>query len=139
MTTPSADTVRPQSGRILLLLGLALAVVGLAAYIVQIRARVLAAPWYLPIATTVGVLLVLAALVQTRGVWRLLMLLLLTLVAGAEWTFLIGTRLPAYNGPILAGAPFPAFSSMRSDGTTFTQRDLGGDKNDVLVFFRGRW
>jgi hypothetical protein len=28
---------------------------------------------------------------------------------------------------------------MRADGSPFTQRDLEGDQNNVMVFFRGRW
>jgi peroxiredoxin len=49
------------------------------------------------------------------------------------------TRLPLYKGPVAMGRPFPAFATVRADGSPFTQRDLQGDKNSVLVFFRGRW
>ena len=97
------------------------------------------APWYAPIAATLGVLLIAVALWQARSVWRLLALLLIVLLAGAEWAFMLETRLPAYAGPVAAGQPFPEFTTVRADGTPFTQRDLEGDQNNVMVFFRGRW
>ncbi len=65
--------------------------------------------------------------------------MLVVLVAGATWAFLLATRLPAYTGPIAVGQPFPVFTTMRADGTVFTQRNLQGGPNSVLVFFRGRW
>ncbi len=48
-------------------------------------------------------------------------------------------RLPAYTGPVTVGQSFPPFATTRSDGTAFTQSDLQGEANNVLVFFRGRW
>jgi cytochrome oxidase Cu insertion factor (SCO1/SenC/PrrC family) len=96
-------------------------------------------PWYLPIAAVLGVLLVLASLWQARSVWRVLALLLVVLIAGAEGSFLYAMRLPRYEGPVAVGQPFPAFKTARADGSEFTQRDLEGDKHNVLVFFRGRW
>jgi cytochrome oxidase Cu insertion factor (SCO1/SenC/PrrC family) len=109
------------------------------AYIVQIRAHRLTAPWYLPIAATIGLGLVAVSLWRARSVWRVLALVLVVLVAGAAWTFLLGTRLPPYTGPVAVGRPFPAFETVRADGTPFTQRDLQGKQNSVMVFFRGRW
>ena len=79
------------------------------------------------------------SLSQARTVWRVLALLLVMLFAGAEWMFMYKERLPAYTGPVATGRPFPAFATTRADGTPFTQRDLQGDSNNVLVFFRGRW
>jgi hypothetical protein len=61
------------------------------------------------------------------------------LLAGAEWAMMFAMRLPSYTGPIAAGRAFPAFATMRSDGTPFTHDNLKGDQNTVLVFFRGRW
>ena len=60
-------------------------------------------------------------------------------LAGAEGAFLAALRLPAYTGPVAAGRPFPAFATIRADGTPFTQSDLEGDQDTVMVFFRGRW
>ncbi len=139
MTITSSDAPPRSSGRIFLLLGLGLAVLGVIAYVIQIEARNLTAPWYVPIASTVGVVFLVVALWKGRTVWRILALLLVVLLAGFEWTFLLATRLPAYNGPVAVGQPFPAFTTMRADGTSFTKRDLEGDQNSVLVFFRGRW
>ena len=31
------------------------------------------------------------------------------------------------------------WTGTRADGTPFTSRDLEGDRDNVLVFFRGRW
>jgi len=93
----------------------------------------------MPVAATIGVLLLMLSLWHARTVWRVLGLLLVLLVAGAEWTFLVGTRLPDYTGPVVTGKSFPAFATARADGSSFTQRDLEGDRTNVLVFFRGRW
>ena len=93
----------------------------------------------MPIAATLGVVLIAAALWQARSIWRILALLLIVLLAGAEWAFLMETRMPAYTGPVAAGQSFPAFATQQADGTPFTQADLVGDQKTVMVFFRGRW
>jgi hypothetical protein len=121
------------------MLGLGLAALGIVAYVVQIKAQRLTAPWYMPIAATLGLVFLAVSLWKKRTVWRILALLLVGLLAGAEWTFLLAARLPAYTGPVVAGQAFPAFTTIRADGETFTERDLEGDQNSVLVFFRGRW
>jgi hypothetical protein len=139
MTTSSAPAPRSYPGRLFLALGFAVAVVGIVAYVVQLSALRLTTPWYMPIAATLGAALVALSLWRARTVWRVLALLLLVLLAGAEWAFLLQTRLPAYTGPVAAGRPFPAFETVRADGSPFTQRDLEGDQDSVLVFFRGRW
>jgi hypothetical protein len=139
MTTSSAAAPHRCPGRLFLALGLGVAALGVIGYVVQIAAQRLTTPWYVPWAATLGVALVAVSLWQARTVWRVLALLLLVLLAGAEWTFLLGMRLPAYTGPVAAGQPFPGFATTRADGTPFTQRDLEGDQNNVLVAFRGRW
>jgi hypothetical protein len=139
MDTSSLSPPRPSSGRLLLFLGLGVAALGLVACVVQFSLNRLVTPWYLPSTATLGVLCVGLALYQRRTVWRLLALLLLLVLAGGEWWFLLGLRLPPYTGPIAVGKSFPAFETTRSDGTRFTQRDLEGQQNQVLVFFRGRW
>src|SRR5690242_12745589 len=139
MTTSSPTAPRPYPGRLLVALGLAVAALGILAYVVQLWALRLTTPWYMPIAATLGAALAALALWRARTVWRVLALLLLVLLAGAEWAFLLGLRLPAYAGPVAAGQSFPAFETVRADGTPFTQHDLVGDQDSVLVFFRGRW
>ena len=127
-------------GRLCLLLGLACAVVGRVAYVVQFYLKNLMMPWYMPIMAVIGVALVAASLWEKRTVWRVLALMVVGLLAIAEIAFLYAVRLPPYTGPVTAGLPFPAFATRRSDGSLFTQRDLSsGDLSSVLVFFRGRW
>src|SRR5205807_2396371 len=114
------------------------AAVGILGYAAQIAARHLTTPWYLPATAALAVVLLVAALWRKRTVWRVVALVLVVLLAAAEWGFLLTTRLPPYTGPVAAGQPFPAFTTTRADGTPFTQHDLEGDRNHVLVFFRGR-
>jgi hypothetical protein len=139
MTNSSRATPQRFHGRLFLLLGVALAVMGVAAYAVQISLQRLMAPWYMPILASLGVVLVFMSMLQSRTVWRVLALLAIVGLASAEWAILYALRLPAYTGPIAAGQPFPAFEAIRADGTPFTERDLAGDNHNVLVFFRGRW
>ena len=112
---------------------------GVLAYVAQVAALQLRMPWYLPITGTIALMLVILSLKQKRSVWRFLALVFVLLLTGMEWMFVFGGRLPAYRGPVAVGKPFPAFATLRADGTPFTERDLGGAQNDVIVFFRGRW
>ena len=139
MTTSSHAAPRRYPGRLFLALGLSVAALGVIGYVVQFAAQRLTTPWYVPCAATLGVALVALSLGRARTVWRALALLLLVLLAGAEWALLQQMRLPAYTGPVAEGQRFPAFVTSREDGTPFTQLDLEGDQDSVLVFFRGRW
>ena len=130
---------RRAPGRLLLGLGLLLPILGVAGYAAQLAAHRLTTPWYMPVAATLGAACVAVALWQARSVWRGLALLLVALFAGATWLLLLALQLPAYAGPVAAGQPFPAFATARADGTPFTHHDLAGDRDTVLVFFRGRW
>lgn len=121
------------------MLGIGLSALGLIAYAFQVWLQQLTAPWYLPLVTTLGVVLVVLSLWRKRTVWRFVALTLFLLVAGAAWMFVLVTQLPPYTGPVALGQPFPAFATAHSDGHPFTQDDLQGDQNSVLVFFRGRW
>jgi hypothetical protein len=138
MTIASAAP-RRYPGRLLLFLGLGLAILGVVGYVVQIALQRLVTPWYLPGLATLGVVLLVASLWQALTVWRVLALIPIMLLAGATWAFLLMTRLPAYGGPVKAEDPFPAFVTKRADDMTFTERHLEGKQNNVLVFFRGRW
>jgi hypothetical protein len=130
---------RQYPGRYYLALGLIVPFLGIIAYFVQLWMERLTMPWTAPLAATLGVVLVLFALWQARSVWRVLALVFVVLIAGAEWAFLYGMRLPEYKGPVAVDQSFPTFKAARSDGSEFTDRDLQGDKDNVLVFFRGRW
>ena len=139
MNTTSTAAPRRYPGRLWLAVGLGLPVLAVIGYAVQIAAQRLTTPWYLPAATALGAALLIVALWRARTVWRVLALLVVLLLAGAEGALLLGARLPAYTGPVAEGRPFPAFETKRADGAAFTQRDLEGGQNNVLVFFRGRW
>jgi hypothetical protein len=126
-------------GRRLLLVGLALAVLGVVAYLLQLALGRLVTPWYMPALASLGALCAIMSLVNRRTAWRIVALSALLLLAGAEWAMLFALRLPSYSGPIVAGRPFPRFETIRADGTPFGQTELTGRENNVLVFFRGRW
>jgi hypothetical protein len=139
MTTSSAAPRRPFLGRLLLALGLALPALGIIGYIVQFANQRLTAAWYVPFAATLGVVCLVVSLGLRRTVWSGLALVLVLLLAAAEWAMVLHMRLPAYAGPVAAGKPFPDFKTARADGTSFTERDLEGNQDSVMVFFRGRW
>jgi hypothetical protein len=126
-------------GRRYLLLGLGLAVLGVAAYVVQLSLGRLVIPWYMPALASLGVVLVTMSVFESRTTWRIVALSAVVLLAGAEWAMLFAMRLPPYAGPISVGQPFPAVETTRADGTPFAQSDLAGGRKNVLVFFRGRW
>jgi hypothetical protein len=139
-SAPPVVQVQKSSGRWLIALGLVLAVAAPLAYGWQIQNKRLFAPWYVPVVGTVAVGLLLVALARRRSVWRFFLVGLLTVLALGEWSFLLWVgRLPAYAGPVAEGKDFPQFTTTRSDGTAFDQQALRGDKNTVLVFFRGHW
>jgi hypothetical protein len=139
MTGPSDATPDRSRGRLLLLAGLALPALGVAAYAAQLYFSRLILPWYMPALALLGVVLVALSLRRRRTVWRALALAAVVLFAGAEAAALNAMRLPPYAGPVTVGRPFPAFEAKRADGSAFTQDDLIGDQNVAFVFFRGRW
>jgi hypothetical protein len=139
MATSSAPTPRCSPGRAWTALGLGFAFLGVIGYAMQLWLRHLTTPWYLPALATLGLVCVGVSIWRARTVWRWLALLLVLMFAGASWAFVVLTRLPAYTGPVAVGQPFPAFATLRADGTPFRQQDLVGGKKSVLVFFRGRW
>ena len=52
---------------------------------------------------------------------------------------LVGMAAPPYLGPVTVGQAFPNFETRLASGEAFQQGDLKGDKNTVLVFYRGHW
>lgn len=137
--TATATDPPDNPGRGLLWLGLLVGLLVPLVYAAQVQARWLSAPWYMPILGTLAVGLVIYALIQRRSFVRFLVLGLLGLLATGEWAMVVGTRLPAYTGPMAVGKPFPAFAAVRADGTPFTEADFRGPGRTILVFFRGRW
>jgi len=134
----AATGKRRYPGRQFLWAGIALAILGPAAYAIQLWARQLFTPWYVPAIGTVGAALVIMALVSARSVGRLLALVLVGILAAREWYLMLElAKLPAYAGPLEVGKPVPAFEARLADGSEFRPGDLSG-KNTLLVFFRGR-
>jgi hypothetical protein len=128
------------AGRLYLTAGLVLGLLGPLAYAGQLAAKQLTVPWYVPLLGTAGAILIVLSLARSRGVVRLLCAGLFVFLAVGEWYFLLSmSKLPAYAGPVAVGEPFPAFATAWADGAPFTQADLAGNKNTILVFFRGRW
>jgi hypothetical protein len=140
------DTLRPEparrsrAGRLYLFLGLLLVVAGPLLFYVQLRAKILRVPVYVPILATLGVGLMIFALTQARSVTRWVVVVLFTAFTAFTWAAaVVELRTPPYEGPARAGQAFPAFTTTRADGSPFTQDNFKGDKNTVLFFFRGRW
>jgi hypothetical protein len=139
MTTAPIATQARTGGRLLLISGLVLPFLGIAAFVVQVSLSRLMLPWYVPALALLGVVFVAVSLWRRRTVWRVLALVVVVLLAGLEMAALYAMRLPPYAGPVAVGRPMPAFEAKRADGTAYTQNDLTGERNQVLVFFRGRW
>src|SRR5262245_4121082 len=127
-------------GRPLLLLGVFLAVAGPALMmLLTFAAKILITPWYAPVLGTLGVALIILALVRSRSIWRWTAMVIFTLFVAFQWWALFAMRTPAYTGPVKDGEPFPAFATTLADGSAFTQHDLKGNQNTVMIFFRGHW
>ncbi|SRR5579885_1486737 len=141
MSTTSPPLAPPKSGgRLLLWLGILAAPAGIVAYALQMRAGNLTAPWYVPALATAGTALILVALLRRFSAWRVAALVLVGALTAFEWWALLGPmKLPAYAGPVSESKPFPEFTAARADGSAFTQDDLKGDRDTVMVFFRGHW
>lgn len=137
------DVYKPTAqhpGRSLLLLGMFVAVAGTALmFLMTFALKILVAPWYAPILGTVGVALIILALRRSRSMWRWTALVFFTLFTAFQWWALFAMRTPAYTGPVKDGQPFPAFATTLADGSSFTQDNLKGDQNTIMIFFRGHW
>jgi hypothetical protein len=128
------------SGRPMLLLGILIALAGpVLLFLLMFVAKILLTPWYAPLLGTIGVALIVLALMRSRSIWRWTAVVIFAAFAAFEWWALLAMRTPAYTGPVKDGKPFPAFATTLADGTTFTQADLQGDRSTVMVFFRGHW
>lgn len=120
-------------------IGIACVVLGLAYYFFEFfLLKHLITPWYVPILSTVGLVLLFVWFLRKPGWRRAVSLVLILFVTGAEWAF-IGwvSKSPPYDGPGV-GEPFPNFAVSDADGVPFTNKDLAG-RPAVLVFYRGHW
>ena len=133
-------TTTRHPGRPLLFLGLFLAIAGpVVTILLTFAAKILITPWYAPVLGTLGLALIVLALKRSRSIWRWTAVVIFTLLVAFQWWVLFAMRTPAYTGPVKDGQPFPAFATTLADGSAFTQDDLKGDQNTVMVFFRGHW
>jgi hypothetical protein len=133
-------TIARHPGRALLLVGVLVAVAGPALMILlMFAAKLLITPWYAPLLGTLGVALIILAMVRSRSIWRWTALVIFTLLVAFQWWALVAMRTPAYTGPVKDGQPFPKFATTLADGSAFTQADLKGGQDTVMVFFRGHW
>jgi hypothetical protein len=138
---PSNTTVNaPRRSWPLFLLGGLLFVLGPAIYFVQFKLGHLDMPWHLPVLATVGVLCIAASVLQRRGVWRSLGLVLFALLCGFEWYLvLVFGNTPPYDGPAKVGYKVPEFAATYADGRSFANKDLEDGQRTVLLFYRGHW
>ena len=135
-----AEQTHHYDGRLWLFLGVLVALSGVAIYAIQLQMKILVTPWYAPILATIGTLLVVAALLRSRTVWRWAATGCFTLFAAAQWLMmLVALSAPAYTGTAVAGQPFPDFTTTLANGSAFSLEDFKGDQSTVLLFFRGRW
>ena len=102
--SPPVPRVRPVPGKLYLGLGIVLVLSGPLLYTLQIQAKLLSVPWYALLLASVGVVLLLLAVLRRPTVWRLAALVLGGLLAGAQGYFLLVlSKVPAYTGPVVAG------------------------------------
>src|SRR6516162_3044760 len=133
-------TITRHPGRSLLFFGMFLAIAGpVLMMLLTFAAKILITPWYAPVLGTLGVALIILALMRSRSIWRWTAVVIITLFVAFQWYVPLAMRLPAYTGNVKEGQPFPAFATTLADGSAFTQDDLKGDRSTVMVFFRGHW
>lgn len=140
-TMTEAPVAEKTRGRSYFWAGIILALLALGLVFVQYGVfKQLMLPWYAPILTTCGALLLLLSLASRRTFTRIIAFLLVGGLSGLLWFFLgVYSKLPAYQGPAEVGKPVPAFQTQLADGRTFTDQDLRGKERSVIVFYRGRW
>jgi hypothetical protein len=137
VTRPTNSRARPW---LFFLLGVLCFLAGPAGYAAQLAQARLTAPWFVPALATLGLLWMVLSVLQRRGVFRTVGLVVFALVCGLEWfMMLVVFRTPPYEGPAQVGQKVPPFAAARADGTMFSDKDLRSARPTVLHFFRGRW
>lgn len=138
METPTAADP-PARGWPFLLTGICFFVLGLGIYCAQLVLGVLTTPWYVPILSTVGVVLMAVSAVQRGGMARSIALGLFVVICAFQWYFVaVLTKTPVYEGPDI-GEKAPAFAAIAADGKAFTEKDLADGNRTAFVFYRGHW
>ena len=137
MTPPPTTPARTALGTWLISLGVAVPAVGLGLYLLKISSQEVPSPWILPLTGTLGLAHVGAGLWQRGTVLRWLVLVVVLLFAGAEWAFVLLTRLPTYAGPArLASASQNSKRSARM-GQRSRNKIWKGPKTTSWSFFAG--
>jgi hypothetical protein len=127
-------------GRWYFWLGIGLCLLGPILNMVLMQMGRLDGLWYALALATVGVGLLLVAVIQRMGIARIVFLALFGLFCAFQWLLVVFiSKLPAYEGPARAGDKLPAFTTTLADGSDFTEKDLESGQPTVLVFFRGHW
>src|SRR5262245_17276925 len=83
-TAPANNRSR---GRAYFWAGIGACLLGLGLVVAQFSLKPLGVPWYAPILATLGVALLIVALIRRRTVSRVIALVLVTALAGYEWYF----------------------------------------------------
>ena len=140
MQSAVSDAPLPPRRAPLFLAGALLFVVGPIVYAVQLQIPYLAVPWYLPVLSTLGILLMAFSAWLRRSIWRGVVLAVFTVLCGFQWFFFTALAVtPPYTGPAQVGSRVPDFTTKLADGAAFASADLQDGKRRVLLFFRGRW
>src|SRR5579864_6419659 len=87
-------------GRSWLLLGVLVAIAGpVVNILLMFAARILITPWYAPLLGTLGLALIILALLRSRSLWRWTSVVFVTLLVAFQWWVVLAMRTPAYTGP----------------------------------------
>jgi hypothetical protein len=127
-------------GRLYFWLGIGLSLLGPILNMILMQMGHLGLHWYALALSTVGVGLLLVAVIRRAGIARIVFLALFGLLCAFQWFVVVFiSKLPAYDGPARPGDKLPAFTTTLADGSSFTEKNLENGQPSVLVFFRGHW
>ncbi len=139
--SPAAGPLQGPRGWPLFLLGMLVFCAGPVVYAVQVVGlRQAVMPWAMLALTSAGVVLMATSLVRRFSIARTIGCVVFLALTGFQWLFfLVIAKTPPYTGPAQTGARPPAFTAKLADGRPFSNADLGGGQDTVLLFFRGFW
>src|SRR5947209_5316579 len=127
-------------GRWYFWLGIVLCLLGPILNMILMQMGHLGLPLYALALSTVGVGLMLVAVIQRAGIARIVFLALFGLFCAFQWYLVVFmSKLPPYEGPARAGAKLPAFTTKLADGSSLTEKNMESGQPSALVFFRGHW
>jgi hypothetical protein len=95
ISTASAAGPRRFPGRWLAVLGMGTALLGVLGYVLQISVlKLLREPWYMPILGMAGAAMLIGSLYYFRSAWRIVGVILFSLLAAGEWYILLAFSRP---------------------------------------------